>query len=172
LQELTVRLDLRLDFTELYDHIVHRVSNFDPTGNDGPGEPGPVKMIEVGYEYSQAAWVAVVLDTRPDAEPDGEWNSHIDGNAIERPHWLAACEANLESPITLVQVDGTEVELPEGAELAEPLGELIKAVLLKARADGVFSKLPKANGCELGVEHQDGGYGWPAYEERGQENLA
>ena len=49
--------------------------------------------------------------------------------------------------------DGTEVELPEGSELAEPLGELIKAVLLKARGDGMFAGLPKAAGCELGVEH-------------------
>jgi hypothetical protein len=69
-------------------------------------------------------------------------------------------------------LDGTEVELPEGTDLDEPLGELVKAVLLKARADGLFARLPKAPGCELGVECFDGGYGWPEYEARGRDNLA
>lgn len=167
-----MKLDLRRDFADLSAHIAHRVKAFAPAINDGPGEPGPVKMVQVGFEYAQAAWVAVVFDTRPDAEPDGEWNSHIKGNAFDRSHWLEAGEANMNGPITLVQLDGTEVEFPEGTELAEPLGELVKAVLLKARADGVFASLPKAPGCELAVEHHEGAYGWPDYDDRGQENLA
>jgi hypothetical protein len=60
---------------------------------------------------------------------------------------------------------------PPHTELAIPLGEMLKAVLLKACADGVFASLPRATNCELGVEHFDGGYGWPMYEARGQENL-
>ena len=167
-----MRLDLRRDFADIYAYIAGRVRDFDPATNDGPGDPGPVKMIEVGFEYSQAAWVVLVFDTRPDAKPDGEWNSHIEGNEFERPDWLAAGEANCEEPITLVQLDGSEVVLPENSELAEPLGELLKAVLLKARADGVFADLPKAPGCELGIEHHEGAYGWPLYEDRGHENFA
>lgn len=42
---------------------------------------------------------------------------------------------------------------------------------MKARADGVF-KSPKAKKCHLGVEEQDGSYGWPAYEDRGKDDLA
>ncbi len=167
-----MRLDLRRDFVEIYAYLAGRVASFDPATNEGPGDTGPVKMIEVGYEYSQGGWVAVVFDTRPDAEPDGEWNSHIEGNVLERPHWEEADEANIEGPITLIDPDGNESVLPEGTGLAEPLGELIKAVLLKARADGVFDALPKADGCELGVEHHDGAYGWPAYDDRGRDNLA
>lgn len=167
-----MRLDLRRDFADIYAYVANRVRGFDPATNDGPGAPGPVKMIEVGFEYSQAGWVVVVFDTRPDAEPDGEWNSHIEGNELERRHWEEAREANMDGPITLVQLDGSETVLPAGTELAEPLGELVKEVLLKASADGVFAGLPKAPGCELGVEHHDGAYGWPNYEDRGQENLA
>ena len=166
-----MRLDLRRDFADLYAHVADRVRTFDPATNDGPGDQGSVKMVAVGFEYAQAGWVVVVFDTRPDAEPDGEWNSHIAGNALERPDWLAASEANSDGPITLVQLDGSEVELPECTELAEPLGEMIKAVLLKARADGIFAALLKAPGCELGVEHQEGAYGWPAHPDRGHENL-
>ena len=167
-----MRLDLRRDFADVSAHLAARVRDFDPATNDGPGDPGPVRMIEVGFEYSQAGWVAVVFDTRPDAEPDGEWTAHVEGGELERPHWLQASEANRGGPITLVQLDGSETVLPAGTELAEPLGGLLKAVLLKARADGLFAGLPKAVGCELGVEHQEGAYGWPEYDARGRENLA
>jgi hypothetical protein len=170
--EVVVRLDLRRDFADIYAYVADRVRNFESATNDGPGDPGPVKLIEVGFEYVQAGWVVVVFDTRPDAEPDGEWNAHIEGNELERSQWLEAGEANMEGPITLIQLDGTEMELPAGTELAEPLGELVKAVLLKVRAAGLFAGLPLAPRCELGVEHHEGAYGWPAYEERGQDNLA
>ncbi len=167
-----MRLDLRRDFADIYAHLADRVRSFDPSGGHVLGEPGPVKAVEVGFEYAQAGWLVVVFDTRPDAEPDGEWTSLIEGNELERPHWLEAGEAMREGPISIVQFDGTEAALPSGTELADVLGEMVKAVLLKARADGVFAGLPKARGCELLIEHFDGGYGWPEYEARGQDNLA
>jgi hypothetical protein len=70
--------------------------------------------------------------------------------------------------VSPVQFDGAEVELPAGTELAEPLGELLTAVLLKASADGVFADLPKVSGRELGVEHHEGTYGWPAMRSGGR----
>ncbi len=167
-----MRLDLQRDFADIYAHLADRVRGFDPSGSNVLGDPGPLKAVEVGFEYAQAGWLVVVFDTRPNAEPDGEWTSLIEGNELERRHWLEAGEANMEGPITVVQLDGTEAELPTGTELAEILGEVVKAVVLKARADGVFAGLPKAPGCELGVEHFSGAYGWPVYEERGQDNLA
>jgi hypothetical protein len=170
--ETTVQLDLKRDFTEIYDYLAECVRCYDPAVGGGLGDPGPVKLIEVGYEYSQAGWVLAVFDTRPDAEPDGEWTSLIEGNEFNRPHWLAAGEANMDGPITLVGMDGVSTVLPEGTELAEPLGKLVKAVVIKARADGLFAALPKAAGCELGVEHFGGAYCWPEYESRGEENLA
>ena len=51
-------------------------------------------------------------------------------------------------------------------------GDLLKDVLLKARADGVFKSLPKAEKCHMGVEEQEGRYGWPAHEDRGKDDLA
>ena len=171
--EVPVRLDLRRDFADIRAHLADRVRGFDPAGGNVLGGPGPVKMVEVGFEYSQAGWVVVAFDTRPDAEPDGEWTHLIiDENMLDRPHWLEAGEANMDGPITVVQLDGNEAVLPLGTELAEVIGEVVKAVVLKARADGIFATLPKAPGCELGVEHFSGAYGWPVYEERGQDNLA
>jgi hypothetical protein len=88
--------------------------------------------------------VVLVFDTRPDAEPDGEWTSQIEGNELEMPHWLQASEASMEGPITLLLPDGSEMIFPPHTELAIPLGEMLKAVLLKACADGVFASLPRA----------------------------
>jgi hypothetical protein len=167
-----MRLDLRRDFDDIRAHLTDCVRGFDPAGGNVLGDPGPVKMVEFGFEYAQAGWVVIVFDTRPDAKPDGEWTMLIDGNELERPHWFEAGQANIKGPITVVQLDGAETELPPGTELADILGEVVKAALLKARNDGVFAGLPKAPGCEMGIEHFDGGYGWPAYKERGKENLA
>lgn len=164
-----MQLDLRRDFADVYDHLADRVRNFKPGGSDVLGKGKAVRIIEVGYEYAQSGWLVVVFDTRRNAESDGEWTSCIDGNELERPHWFEAGEC--EKPITLIHLDGTETKFPVDAEPAEPLGEMIKAVLLKARDDGVFASLPKADGCELGIENFDGGYGWPDYEDRGRENF-
>lgn len=164
-----MRLDLRREFADVYAHLAGRVRAFDPAGGDVLGKPGPVKAVAVGFEYAQAGWLVVVFDTRPDAGPDGEWTSAIEGNDLERPHWQEAGEA--DGPVTLVQLDGTKSVLPADAELGDVLGEMVKAVVLKARDDGVFAGLPKAPGCELLIEHFDGGYGWPEYEARGKVNL-
>lgn len=135
--------------------------------------------VDVGYDTDQSAWVVVVFDTRPGAEPDGHWTLHIEGNKLPRPHWLEANEWLRESPLSLVLPDGTREEIPAVGPwgvrygwLAVALGEMLRAVLLRVRADGVFVGLTKAADCELGVEHLNGAYGWPAYEDRGEENLA
>src|SRR5204863_4167658 len=128
---------------------------------------------EFGFAFEQSGWAVLVFDTRPDTEPDGEWNEYIEGNDLDRPGWLAAYEANEDEPVTVILPDGTKRELPPGDRngFAEVLGDLLKAVLLTARAKGVFAALPKAPRCAMGVEEQEGGYGWPVWEERGQDNL-
>ncbi len=169
-----MRLDLRQDFTDIYSYLAGRIRVFNPAVNHGPGESGLVARIDLGYGFDQDGWVAVVFDTRPNAEPDGEWNGYIEGNQLERTHWPAACEANEDEVMELMLPNGVERKLPTGRweELAAVLGDLLKSVLLKARADGMFVGLQKARRCELGVEEQNGIYGWPAFEARGVENLA
>jgi hypothetical protein len=173
-------LDLRRDCADIYAYVKDRIRTFDPTNNRGPGKGGPVKQIDVGYECDQSAWVVVVFDTRPDAEWDGEWTGYIEErNELARPHWLQALKTLVKRSISLILPDGSRMEIPAVGsaqaryeQFGEVLGEMIKAVLLQARADGVFASLPKAADCELGVEHFNGAYGWPAYESRRQENLA
>jgi hypothetical protein len=174
-----MQLGLRRDFEEIYAHLAHRVRAFDPAANNGPGDGGLVKRIDVGFESDQSAWVVVTFDARPDAEPDGQWTLYFAGNELKRPHWLEANEALREDDLALVLPDGSRVEIPAVGfwagryrQLATALGGMRKGVLLRARADGLFAALPKAADCELGVEHFNGAYGWPVYEDRGVENLA
>lgn len=170
------KLDLRQDFNQIYKHVVKRVRTFDPKNHAGPGDgSSPVHMIDFGYQCSQDGWVALIFDTRPDAGPDGEWNSYIDENLFERRHWHEALLALEDGPVEVLLPDGTKrtiTEETEFDEFAALFGDLLKGVLLKARADGVFKSLPKAKKCHLGVEEQDGTYGWPAYKDRGKDDLA
>lgn len=179
-----MQLDLRTDFTEILAFIVERVTAYDPEVVAGPGKGGAVSQIDLGFDFVDSGWVSLIFDTRADAEPDGEWTLHIEGNALERPHWARAANAAENGELTLIQTDGAEkvLELPEPAEngdegeednpMAVALGDLLKEVLLKARADGLFEKLPKTENCMLGVEHIRGEYGWPEYDLRGEGNLA
>lgn len=166
-----MQLDLRRDFEDIYTHLSEQVRGFVPSGGNVLGDPGLVKAVEVGYECSQAGWLVIVFDTRPDAAPDGEWTSLIEGNELERLHWVEASNTLMEGELAILQLDGKETVLPAGTEFADILNEVVKSVLLKAREDGVFATLPKAPGCELLVEHFDGASGWPEYEARGQDNL-
>ncbi len=167
------RLDLLKDFTDVYAFVVDRVRSFDPAANDGPGEGSTVTRIDIGFGLYQSGWMCLVFDTRTDAEPDGEWNEYIDETVLERPKWAKACDAVEAGPLVLILPDGTRRELPAGAsgQLVRAIGDMLQGVLRKARAEGVFGSLPKATRCELGVEEQEGSYGWPAYEYRGQDNL-
>lgn len=57
-------------------------------------------------------------------------------------------------------------------QLTEAIGKFLTAMLLEVRQKGVFTDLPKADRCELGVEDPTTGeFGWPNYEDRGKANL-
>ncbi|MFL5339647.1 MAG: ankyrin repeat domain-containing protein [Gemmataceae bacterium] len=170
------KLDLRKDFNEIYEHVVERVRTFDASKNAGPGKgSSPVHMIDIGFQCEQDGWVVLIFDTRPDAQPDGEWNSFIDKNRFERPHWHQALLALEDGSVEVLLPDGKKCKITGETEFEDFValfGDLLKGVLLKARADGVFKSLPKAEECHMGVEEQEGHYGWPAYEDRGKDDLA
>lgn len=168
------RLDLREDFADAYAFVAARVKSFDPATDPGPGKGKRVSRVDAGFGLYHSGWMCLVFDRRRSPEPDGEWNESIEDTVLERPKWAGACVAVEDGPLTLVLPDGTRRELAAGdtGALVAALGDMLRAVLLKARDDGVFAELPRAARCELGVEEQEGTYGWPAYESRGTDNLA
>ena len=132
-----MKLDLRTDFQDIYSYLIQRVRTFDPSANAGPGDgASPISQIDFGYQCDQAGWVALVFDTRPDAEPDGEWNSYIEANILERPHWQAAYEALETEPVEIIFLDGiTDIATSDSNEEAYMaiFGDLLKNVLEGAR---------------------------------------
>ena len=171
-----MQLDLRKDFEEIYSYVVDRVRKFDPSKNSGPGdEKSPVAQVLLGFQCDQAGWIALVFDTRPDAAPDGEWNSYIEDNIFERQYWHEASEFLEAKEIDVVLPDGSTRKISSDTHEEEYFaifGEMLKGVLLKARHEGVFKSLPKANRCHMGVEEHGGRYAWPRYEDRGKNDLA
>jgi hypothetical protein len=168
------RLDLRNDAADFAAFVARRVKAFDPARNPGPGKGKRVSRIDVGFGVDYGGWACLVFDTRRSPEPDGEWNEYIEETVLERPRWAKACDAVEAGSLTLVLPDGGKEELKAGAtdRLIAAIGDMLRGVLLRARDEGLFAGLPRAGRCELGVEEQDGNYGWPAYEKRGADNLA
>jgi hypothetical protein len=78
-----MRLDLRRDFADIHAHLAERVRELNPAGGYVLGGPGPVKMVEVGYEYAQDGWVVIAfgptsvrvrrISLRRCPAPAGEW---------------------------------------------------------------------------------------------------
>ena len=166
-------IDIREDVPELLEYVKRRVDEHvakAATKNNLP----PVKMIEFGFELGQANWVALVFDTRPDAEPDGEWSRGINRVLLKRPKWPIWHKIPDDAEVFFVDLSGKKVDVMEDPDevASNIVGEALKHVLLTARKQGIFKKLPKADKCELGVENLEGGYGWPDYDDRGKENLA
>jgi hypothetical protein len=164
-----MKIDLKADAKTISDYIKQRVADYPVYVNSGPGEDDdPISQITLGFQVDQAGWVALVFDTRPGGSPDGVWQSYIEENWLEFPHWFDAMEALLENgePIELILPNGKKRKLAEYDELAEPVGEMLKEILLQARAEKRFKDLPLAKKCSMGVEDHDGAYGWPAYEKR------
>ncbi len=118
-----------------------------------------------------APFVMLQLDTRPGSEPDGTW-THAEFATLRRPAWRspinAACDGK---PVTATLLDGKPRKLT-GDNMTKTFGDFLVAVLKSAKADGVWSSLPKVPKCEMGVEESGGSYGWPAYDKRGRGNVA
>lgn len=172
-----IRHDFRPDAMALLSYIEQRVTQFDPDDNDAPGENGNgISLVQVGFEHEQSGYVALVFDTRPDAEPDGEWTMHIESerNWIQFPRWG---EVTMESfdkvhggqadaaKIEFLTFDGSTTQFDptrgNAYDYAAIFGDLIKKVVLAARDTGIFAKLPVTGDCQIVIEMINGLFIWP-----------
>lgn len=174
---MLMKIDLKRDRKKLFAYAQQRLDDFHVYENDGPGEDDdPVSMITFGYEYSQAGWAVLNFDTRPNANPDGEWTGHIENDLLEFANWTDAIERlySDDESIELVLDDGTKriLDTESGeSEFVESLGELLKGILVELRESGAFGSLPLADRCIMGVEHFSGAYGWPSWDNRETEGA-
>jgi len=186
---MNMKLDLRQFITPIVKQIERRVREFDPADNVSPGESGDtIHQIVLGFQFDQAAWVALVFDTRPDADPvyDGEWQSSIEENTLdcEVDQWMEAYEEIFgnESKVAFTTLEGKTVKVgpyrdddDEAEErlttqLAELFGGVCREALKVAHAQKLFASLPLADTACLRVDEHEGQYGWPDYDSRGGVN--
>jgi hypothetical protein len=171
----TAKVDLAKDQQKIRRYILDRIKNYAHQANDGPGDPdAAIRMLTMGYYLDQTGYFALVFDTRPDAENDGEWTSHIENetNVLGFPAWPALVAAWCEGkPAELVLTDGTALQLTQQTHNQEALvgvfGEMLRDTLLALRDEGALTPLPLADDAFLLIEEFDGNWGWPA---RGKKN--
>lgn len=166
-------IDIRDDIPEFEKYVARRVADYIASAKEQK-KPKPVSRIDFGFEFGQANWVALVFDTRKDAEPDGEWSSDVHDILFERPKWPIWHELPDDATVDFVDIKGKKVNVMKSPDktICKIIGDALKHVLITARDTGVFKQLVKTEKCELGVENLEGYFGWPAYEKRGRENLA
>ncbi len=161
-----MRIDLQRDMDLLRQHLQQRVEDYGKSPNKGPGRDGDaVSQITLGYQFDQAGWLAVVFDTRPEAETDGHWNDFISPNQVELPQWYEAYQAwsGHGRTVEIMMPDGKVEEIAPSASddrWAAVLGVALQKELQTFRDKDGFTRLPLASGAFLTVENHDGRFGW------------
>ena len=159
-------LDLRADTALILDYVKRRVQDYPVYINAGPGkDDAKITQITLGYSFDQSGWVALVFDTRPDAQCDGEWQAYIEETWCELPHWWTSIEDFQERgkrlPVTMP--GGSKTTIAPDAEqedVAAVFGKALHKVLAQACKDNVFAGLPLAKSCLVVIEDHEGAWGW------------
>ncbi len=168
-----MKLDLQKDVRKIRRFLEKRIHDYPVYENLGPGDDAdPIALITLGYYVEQSGYVALVFDTRPKADHDGQWTLHLENevNVLPFPKWCAAFE-------TLCDGGTVAVTLPEGAtrvlddsddneSVAALFGETLRDLMLAARDEGVFASLPLAPKAFFVIEEFGGQWGWPDYDQR------
>lgn len=168
-----MKLDLQKDAQKIRRFIKKRIHDYPTYENLGPGDDAdPITLITIGYYVEQTGYIAMVFDTRPRADNDGEWTLHIenDVNMLVFPKWYAAF-------MKLCDGGSVDVKLPSGksrtldesddnASVAKFFGETILEIMLSLRDEGAFEDLPLSPKAFFVIEDFDGQWGWPDYKKR------
>ena len=159
-------IDLRKELPVIREYIRRRVAQHNI--NRARQAVGPVRRIEFGYEMGQGNHLLLYIDTRPNADSDGEWSLAFDDPEVEvlhRPDWPVWHELPEDARANLYDLHGKAVDAASD-EAIQRVGEFLRDSLIAARDDGDFESLSKADGCSMWVEHLEGYFFWPTCDER------
>lgn len=166
-------IDIRDDVPDFLAYIRRRVAAH-AAASKKLKRPKRVTRIDFGFEFGQGNELWLVFDTRPDAQPDGQWTLQVEKvKALRRPNWPIWHELPDDEVVSFIDLAGKKVNVMTSPDkkICRIVGDAMKHALLAARDAGVFNRLRKAEHCEIGVENMEGYYGWPKYKDRGKENL-
>lgn len=166
-------VDIRKDIPDFLAYIRERVAQHVEAATKSQTAES-VTRIDFGFEFGQGNELWLVFDTRADAEPDGHWTMQCgEIRELKRPDWPIWHELPDDEVVYFIDLNGQKINVMDNPDeqICEIVGDAMKHALLVARDQGVFNSLPRAERCELGVENMEGFYGWPIYEDRGNDNL-
>lgn len=162
-----MKLDLRKDKQKIQSYVGKRIRDYPTYVNCGPGnDDDPIKMVVLAFEATQSGSIALIFDTRPDADYDGEYTKFLeDYIMLQFPKWPLACDLleEGETPI-IIPADGREAEADD--DPCYWIGDMLTDVLLENKENGNWSKLPLAKNAFMMVIEFDENYLWPNYRSR------
>ena len=163
-----MKLDLTKDQRKIRRYIEQRIKEYAVYENNGPGDDeDPIRLVTMGYYLEQTGYFALVFDTRPDADSDGEWTLYIDEEEDEDlttlhfPKWCSMIETWYEGmPIDLVLPTGKSRRITRKSHthetIAQIFGEMLHDTMISLRDEGALAPLPLADDAFLVVEEFDG----------------
>ncbi len=162
-----MKLDLQKDSQKIRRFIEKRIRDYPVYENLGPGDDSePIAMITFGYYFSQDGSFALVFDTRPDAECDGEWTLHMDNdvNMLPFPKWSDAFQEICDGGTVDVKLPSgksrTLNDADDDVSVAKLFGEMILETVLALRDSSAFNALPLTRKAFFIIEEFDGNWGY------------
>lgn len=165
-----MKIDLKKDQAKIRSYILQRIAEYPVYINDGPGEDdASIELVTLDYSLEHG-YFAVVFDTRPDADSDGEWTLHLNEETtmVSFPRWAAMIDAFCDDkPVELALPTGKKLHSPKDLDsqeaIAAKLGELLRDTMIELRNTGALAPLPITKNARLCVEEFDGHWSWPGY---------
>jgi ankyrin repeat protein len=169
------QIDLRPDYARMLKMVATGVNEYalkSGTAKTWQAHP-PVSAIALRFGIGEHASVDLCFDARPKHDADGVY-SHQGVASLAVPHWQRFCDKAARDGGELTDERGRVVKLSwnESTEVyVGAFGAMLVNALKDAKSQGLFAKLPRCLQCEFSVEEMEGYYGWPAFQERGKENM-
>ena len=151
--------------------IATSVKNFSSTAKSKG--IAPITRVDVKFDLTSEAYprVWVELDTEPGGEPStGRSKTYVISERVCE-HWARPCHAAMEGKTVTVLGSSGSTKVNNETLLCSAVGLFFVDLTKSMRKAGLFSSLPRSDKCYLGVSTEDGEYGWPAYEDRGPDNM-
>ena len=163
-------VDLRADMAGFETLMDRGVSAF--IANQNLDSDVPITRIDIHFTLTSAD-VPIVdgsFDTHPNGEPDTGTSKTFRWFEALCHHWAIMNGVLDGATLTVRTADGSYTVRDEES-LNAAVGQFFVALLKSARDRGAFGHLPLAKQCYLGVVEFEGSFGWPAWEDRGPENM-
>jgi hypothetical protein len=163
-------IDLRADVAEFETLMDRGVSAFVGSQNVDPN----VLITRIDIRFTLTSAEVPIIDGFFDTHPRGEADT---GTSKTFPWFEALCHhwaimnGVLDGLTLTVRTADGSYTVRDEESLNAAVGPFFVALLKSTRDRGAFGRLPLAKQCYLGVAESEGAFGWPAWKDRGPENM-